>query len=156
MRRTRHQRRPTLSAAIHGCSLVLAHAPDLVRHGSKPTREDAADEIKPALRTFEDALGYPPHQVFIGNLTPDALWEIERPWWRSPAEPRAQGPYGVVLVAYRSTEQCHERVTRELLDVTAMTSDDSAQARDDRIDDLEELLRVEPFRERSEPGHVRE
>ena len=30
-----------MSAAIHGCSLVLAHAPDLVRHGSKPTREDA-------------------------------------------------------------------------------------------------------------------
>jgi hypothetical protein len=86
-----------LSAAIHGCSLVLAHAPDLVRHGSKPTREDAADEIKPALRTFEDALGYPPHQVFIGNLAPDALWEIERPWWRSPAEPRAQGPYGVFV-----------------------------------------------------------
>ncbi len=86
-----------MSAAIHGCSLVLAHAPDLVRHGSKPTREDAADEIKPALRTFEDALGYPPHQVFIGNLAPDALWEIERPWWRSPAEPRAQGPYGVFV-----------------------------------------------------------
>ena len=86
-----------MSAAIHGCSLVLAHATDLVRHGSKPTREDAADEIKPALRTFEDALGYPPHQVFIGNLTPDALWEIERPWWRSPAEPRAQGPYGVFV-----------------------------------------------------------
>ena len=86
-----------MSAAIHGCSLVLAHAPDLVRHGSKPTREDAADEIKPALRTFEDALGYPPHQVFIGNLTPDALWEIERPWWKSPAEPKAEGPYGVFV-----------------------------------------------------------
>jgi hypothetical protein len=86
-----------LSAAIHGCSLVLAHAPDLVRHGSKPTREDAADAIKPALRTFEDALGYPPHQVFIGNLAPDALWGIERPWWKNAAEPNAAGPYGVFV-----------------------------------------------------------
>ena len=86
-----------MSAAVHGCSLVLAHAPDLVRHGSKPTREDAADEIVPALRTFDEALGYPPHQVFIGNLSPDALWETERPWWRHPAEPKAKGPFGVFV-----------------------------------------------------------
>lgn len=80
-------------AAIHGCSLVLAHAPDLVRHGSKPAREGA--DLKGSLRSFEEALGYPPHQVFIGNLHPDALWEIERPWWRHPAEPRREGPFGV-------------------------------------------------------------
>ena len=86
-----------MSAAIHACSLVLAHAPDLVRHGSKPTREDAADQIKPALRTFEDALAYPPHQVFIGNLRPDALWEFERPWWRSPADAKREGPFGVFV-----------------------------------------------------------
>src|SRR5919204_285701 len=35
-----------MSAAVHGCSLVLAHAPDLVRHGSKPTREHAADQFQ--------------------------------------------------------------------------------------------------------------
>ena len=86
-----------VTAAIHGCALVLAHAPDLVRHGSKPTREHAADQIKPALRSFDEALGYPPHQVFIGNLEPDALWEVERPWWRSPADPKPQGPYGVFV-----------------------------------------------------------
>jgi hypothetical protein len=86
-----------MSAAIHGCSLVLAHAPDLVRHGSKPTREDAADDIKPALRTFEEALGYPPHQVFIGNLAPDDLWDVERPWWRRPTDPKAEGPFGVFI-----------------------------------------------------------
>jgi glycine/sarcosine/betaine reductase complex component C subunit beta len=82
-------------AAIHGCSLVLAHAPDLVRHGSKPTREGV--DLAGSLRTYEEALGYPPHQVFIGNLHPDALWEIERPWWRNPVEPRTQGPFGTVI-----------------------------------------------------------
>jgi glycine/sarcosine/betaine reductase complex component C subunit beta len=86
-----------MSAAIHSCSLVLAHAPDLVRHGSKPTREDAAEQIAPRLRTFEEALGYPPHQVFLGNLRPDALWEIERPWWRHPADGKREGPFGVFV-----------------------------------------------------------
>jgi hypothetical protein len=86
-----------MSAAIHSCSLVLAHAPDLVRHGSKPTREDAAERITPKLRTFEEALGYPPHQVFLGNLRPDALWEIERPWWGHPADTKREGPFGVFV-----------------------------------------------------------
>jgi glycine/sarcosine/betaine reductase complex component C subunit beta len=90
-------------AAVHGCSLVLAHAPDLVRHGSKPTREIAAardgllERITGALRSFDGALGYPPHQVFIGNLRPNALWERERPWWREPVEPKREGPFGIFI-----------------------------------------------------------
>jgi glycine/sarcosine/betaine reductase complex component C subunit beta len=90
-------------AAIHGCSLVLAHAPDLVCHGSKPARELAADRdgllssLNGALRTYEDALTYPPHQALLGNLRPEELWDIERPWWRQPGEPRAAGPYGDFL-----------------------------------------------------------
>jgi glycine/sarcosine/betaine reductase complex component C subunit beta len=86
-----------MSAAIHSCSLVLAHAPDLVRHGSKPTREDAAAQIGPRLRTFEEALGYPPHQVFLGNLRPEELWEIERPWWGHPGDAKREGPFGVFV-----------------------------------------------------------
>lgn len=90
-------------AAIHACSLVLAHAPDLVRHGSKPTRELAADQdgllaaLHGALRSYDDALGYPPHQVLIGNLEPASLWDLERPWWRHRVEPQAEGPYGVII-----------------------------------------------------------
>jgi hypothetical protein len=86
-----------MSAAVHACSLVLAHAPDLVRHGSKPTREDAADQIAPSLRTLEEALAYPPHQVFLGNLRPEALWEIERPWWSHPSAAKREGPFGVFV-----------------------------------------------------------
>ena len=92
-----------MSAAVHGCSVVLAHAPDLVRHGSKPTRELAADRdgllerLTGALRSYDDAVRYPPHQVFLGNLRPDALWEIDRPWWQHPADPRREGPFGVFV-----------------------------------------------------------
>ena len=90
-------------AAIHACSVVLAQAPDLVRHGSKPTRELAADSdgllasLSGALRTYDDALAYPPNQVLIGNLRPEALWEIERPWWRHAVDPRGEGPFGVIV-----------------------------------------------------------
>lgn len=82
-------------AAIHGCSLVLAHAPDLVRHGSKPLREGV--DLNGSLRSFEQALEYPPHQVYLGNLEPHQLWEIERPWWRQPAERRREGPFGELI-----------------------------------------------------------
>jgi betaine reductase len=90
-------------AAVHGCSLVLAHAPDLVRHGSKPARELVADvdglltSITQALRAYDDVLGYAPHQVLIGNLRPEALWEVERPWWAHPVEPRREGAFGAVV-----------------------------------------------------------
>jgi glycine/sarcosine/betaine reductase complex component C subunit beta len=86
-----------MSAAVHGCSLILAHAPDLVRHGSKPTREDAAEQIAPKLRSFDEALGYPPHQVFLGNLRPEELWEIDRPWWSNPRDAKEEGPFGVFV-----------------------------------------------------------
>jgi hypothetical protein len=90
-------------AAIHGCSLVLAHAPDLVRHGSKPTRELATDgdglleRLTGALRSYDQALEYPPNQVFIGNLRPDALWRLQRPWWRHAASPKEEGPFGSII-----------------------------------------------------------
>ena len=100
------------TAAIHGCSLVLAHAPDLVRHGSKPARELALDGgtllagITGALRSYEEALTYPPHQVFIGNLSPSELWEIGRPWWRDRAAPKREGPFGVLI----PQEELYERM----------------------------------------------
>jgi hypothetical protein len=102
-------------AAVHACSLVLAHAPDLVRHGSKPARELAGDadrllaSLTGGLRTFEQALAYGPHQVLIGNLPPEALWRIERPRWAHPVEARREGPYGLIIdqaELYRRLQEC--------------------------------------------------
>jgi betaine reductase len=74
---------PVISAA----SAVLAHTPGLARLGSKPARElgrDPAVEERflGALRTFEQAVDYPPHQAFLGALHPRDL--PERPWVASP------------------------------------------------------------------------
>ncbi|WP_018132804.1 glycine/sarcosine/betaine reductase complex component C subunit beta [Effusibacillus pohliae] len=83
-----------ITPVIKGVSSVLVHTPSLVRHGSKPVREiekDAAllDRILVSLRDFEQAVAYPPNQVFIGNLRPNRLRGIEIPWYQA-AIPAAQ------------------------------------------------------------------
>ncbi len=89
--------------AILNTAYVLAHAPDFVRHGSKPTRELAADpsllpQVAAALRPWDEVVAYPPNQVFIGNLTPDDLAATPRPWTDHPvADASTQGPFGRIV-----------------------------------------------------------
>ncbi|MEP6759597.1 MAG: DUF5940 domain-containing protein [Actinomycetota bacterium] len=79
-------------AAVTHASLVLEHVPDLVRYGSKPSREPAKLEaIRQASRTFDDAVAYAPNQVFIGNLPPEDLWERPRNWWQHTVEGASPG-----------------------------------------------------------------
>jgi glycine/sarcosine/betaine reductase complex component C subunit beta len=96
-------RGPT-QAVIRGARFILAHVPGLVGAGSKPRREVAAGgaalraELRNRLRSYESAVAYPPHQVMIGTLTPEALREIPRPWHGRPiAGARPQGPAGAII-----------------------------------------------------------
>ena len=71
------------AAVVRAASLVLAHTPGLTRHGSKPMRTLAGDpeqasRFLAALRSFDDAVGYPPHQAFLGACHPREL--PPRPW----------------------------------------------------------------------------
>jgi betaine reductase len=85
-------------AGILGAALVLEHVPDLVRYGSKPSRErDRLPELVASLRTYEQALAYPPHQVFIGNLRPEQLWERPRPWWQGNGSGARGGRFGELM-----------------------------------------------------------
>ena len=76
-----------LEPVIKSCAYSLIHTPSFVRYGSKPIREiaNSPDPLLPIiekhLRTFEEAVKYPPNQVFIGNITPDVLNDIEQPWY---------------------------------------------------------------------------
>jgi len=104
------------AVSIQGASLTLQHVPDLVRYGSKPRREPASwPRIARALRTFEDAVSYPPNQVFLGNLHPADLDGIERPWWGQggPADPI--GPFGELLPQEASYELLAELDQFELV-----------------------------------------
>lgn len=76
---------------LKGTSFVLAHSPNLVRYGSKPFREikknrQVWDRISKHLRNFEEAVSYPPNQVFIGNMRPEALLNFARPWTNTAVE----------------------------------------------------------------------
>ncbi|MGH7826497.1 MAG: glycine/sarcosine/betaine reductase complex component C subunit beta [Candidatus Binatia bacterium] len=88
--------------AIEGAFYSLAHVPQLVRYGSKPSREIRAnptlgDELKRKLRSFADATAYAPHQVFIGNITPEDLKGLRAPWYENLIEEAApKGVFGEI------------------------------------------------------------
>jgi betaine reductase len=96
-----------MAVVIKDVSYVLVHVPDFVRYRSKPSRDIAVEggngpnlgrKIQESLRSFEEAVAYPPNQVFIGNLHPDALHTIPAPWYAHPV-PGAQrmGKFGEIL-----------------------------------------------------------
>lgn len=71
------------AAVIRAASLVLAHTPGLARHGSKPMRSlpgnaELTARFLASLRSFDDAVTYPPHQAFLGACHPREL--PSRPW----------------------------------------------------------------------------
>ena len=89
--------------AITAVANVLAHAPGLVRYGSKPRRDAARDPSVPAamaprLRSYADAVAYGPNQAFIGNREPETLAAIPRPWWQAlDATASSTGAFGDLI-----------------------------------------------------------
>jgi glycine/sarcosine/betaine reductase complex component C subunit beta len=67
---------------------VLAHAPGLVRYGSKPLRDLAGDPglagvITAHLRSYDAAVAYAPNQAYLGNRDPETLRALPRPWFNA-------------------------------------------------------------------------
>lgn len=89
---------------MRAARFAIAHTPGLIAAGSKPRRELASrgaaerEALLRHLRSFEDAVRYPPHQVMLGALPPEALRGIPRPWHDRPVDgARAEGPAGRML-----------------------------------------------------------
>src|SRR5262245_12036535 len=75
-----------IRVGIEGVFYSLAHVPDLVRYGSKPSREIRTNpaleqQLKNQRRSFSAVTAYAPHQVYIGNVTPAALSDLPKPWY---------------------------------------------------------------------------
>jgi hypothetical protein len=85
--------------ALVGYGYVLCHVPELVRYGSKPSREpELSAALGPLRRNWEHALAYPPHQVYIGGMTPAHLATWPRPWWQNPVpDARAHTEWGELV-----------------------------------------------------------
>jgi len=83
-----------MNSVLKGSSYVLVHTPDMVLHnGSTQTTEKLVNpgseylvELPKHLRSFEDAVAYPPNQVYIGNGTPDELKNHPTPWYENPVK----------------------------------------------------------------------
>ncbi len=82
---------------------VLAHAPGLVRYGSRPLRDLARDPalcstLARYLRPYDDAVAYLPNQVYLGTLEPEALAAVARPWFGAlDRRAGAEGPFGPIV-----------------------------------------------------------
>ncbi|MDS1030198.1 glycine/sarcosine/betaine reductase complex component C subunit beta [Bacillota bacterium LX-D] len=95
-----------LYPVLKGASYTLVHAPNLMLHQgtslsverqNNPSSE-LLEKLPEKLRSFSEAVQYSPNQVYIGNLTPDELAQIPRPWHQNlwpQAQPR--GKYGEIM-----------------------------------------------------------
>jgi len=92
-----------IKPVVKGVSYFLAHVPGMIRHGSKPAREIGYDpslltSVLSHLRTFPEAVSYPPHQIFIGNLDPDDLLKVPTPWYQNPVLDASRwGTFGEIM-----------------------------------------------------------
>jgi len=76
---------------IKAASYILVNTPDMVLHnGTTQTMEreasydsDYLGKLNNSLRCFDEVINYPPNQTYIGNITPDDLREIKRPWYQN-------------------------------------------------------------------------
>ncbi|MCP4320891.1 MAG: glycine reductase, partial [Alteromonadales bacterium] len=76
------------NAVIKASGYVLVHTQDMIMHnGTTQTVEKRVNpdseylkQVPNNLRTFEEVINYAPNQVYIGNMTPAELGEIEKPW----------------------------------------------------------------------------
>ena len=81
-----------MNAVIKSSSYCLAHTPDMVLHnGTTQTTErlvnptsEYLEKLPSHLRTYDNALTYPPNQAYIGGITPATLGEIALPWYDKP------------------------------------------------------------------------
>ncbi len=91
---------------VKGAAYVLVHTPDMVMHYGttcsveRETNPDSEflKKVPNHLRTFEEAVKYAPNQAYIGNIFPDDLHNIEKPWYKNLMEDaKADGKMGEIV-----------------------------------------------------------
>ena len=95
-----------MKSVIKGTGYILAHTPDMVFYnGSTQTTERLVNpdseylkELPKHLRTYDQAASYWPHQVYIGNKTPEELANTEEPYYNKECDIKDRfGKYGEII-----------------------------------------------------------
>ena len=94
-----------MTVVVRAAAMTLAHVPDLIRYGSKPSRILAADpegqaqqRLTAAYRSYPEAVAYLPNRVFVGAARPEVLWSAPRPAWNvEPNDASPRGKFGEIL-----------------------------------------------------------
>ncbi len=93
-------------AAIKGAGYILVHTPDMIMHnGTTQTTEKITNpdseylkQVNDHLRSYDEVVKYPPNQTYIGNINPDELAGIEKPWvGKSTDNPNRYGKFGEIM-----------------------------------------------------------
>jgi betaine reductase len=92
-----------MSVIIQEASYVIVHIPDFVQYGSKPARDiednpDVKKELDSHLWSYEDAINYVPNQVYIGNMDPEDLHNVPKPWYEHLlSDGKRNGTFGEIM-----------------------------------------------------------
>ncbi|MGI6678347.1 MAG: glycine/sarcosine/betaine reductase complex component C subunit beta [Dehalobacterium sp.] len=85
-------------ALIQATEMMLYHGTTQTSERRKNPDSEHLQKLPEHVRSFQDAVSYPPNQVYIGNMTPDALKDIPRPWYQAPVSGASrEGKYGEIM-----------------------------------------------------------
>ncbi|MCR6544965.1 glycine/sarcosine/betaine reductase complex component C subunit beta [Dehalobacterium formicoaceticum] len=83
---------------IKSTAYALIHTPGLMLEEMRHKGIPLASTQKSSVRNFEEVLAYLPNQVFIGNMAPEELTKLPRPWFRQLlAQAKRKGKFGEIL-----------------------------------------------------------
>ncbi len=63
----------------------------------KNSQSEHLQKLPEHLRSFDQAVSYPPNQAYIGNITPDDLKQIPQPWYENPVTGARDGKNGEIM-----------------------------------------------------------
>ncbi len=94
--------KPSNDPVIRGVRYFLAHAPGMVRHGSKPSRDLLAKpslfaDLASHLRSYQQAAAYLPNRAFLGEIYPPDLSQHPRPWFSIEGDASRWMPHGELM-----------------------------------------------------------
>jgi len=91
---------------VKGAAYVLVHTPDMIMHyGTTCALEHETNpeseflkKFPEFVRSYEEVVKYAPNQAYIGNILPDSLNTIAKPWYKNLIkDAKADGKMGEII-----------------------------------------------------------